>query len=57
MKRNPTPEDENKFNEKMQAAKAKATRHLVLIRHGQYNLSGATDLQRYLTEIGIYILN
>lgn len=36
----------------MQAAKPKATRHLVLIRHGQYNLTGATDLQRYLTDIG-----
>lgn len=27
-------------------------RHLILIRHGQYNLDGATDADRYLTEFG-----
>lgn len=53
LKRNALPEEENTFNEKIQAAKAKATRHLVLIRHGQYNLSGANDVQRFLTDIGI----
>ena len=29
-----------------------ATRHLVLIRHGQYNLDGKTDDERYLTPLG-----
>jgi len=29
-----------------------ATRHLLLIRHGQYNLSGTTDQERSLTELG-----
>ena len=27
-------------------------RHIILIRHGQYNLDGKTDDQRYLTELG-----
>ncbi|XP_060077026.1 serine/threonine-protein phosphatase PGAM5, mitochondrial-like [Ylistrum balloti] len=31
---------------------ATATRHLLLIRHGQYNTDGEEDSQRYLTELG-----
>lgn len=49
---NPTPEAENKQNEKLDAAKPKAVRHLILVRHGQYNLNGATDAQRFLTDVG-----
>jgi len=29
-----------------------ATRHLLLIRHGQYNLSGSNDKERSLTDLG-----
>ena len=29
-----------------------ATRHLLLIRHGQYNLNGTSDNERHLTELG-----
>lgn len=29
-----------------------ATRHIILIRHGQYNLDGNTDTERYLTDLG-----
>jgi len=29
-----------------------ATRHILLIRHGQYNLAGKTDQERYLTDLG-----
>lgn len=32
--------------------KPTATRHLILIRHGQYELDGATDEQRILTKLG-----
>jgi len=32
--------------------KVSASRHLILIRHGQYNLEGKEDNQRYLTELG-----
>lgn len=31
--------------------KSTATRHLLLIRHGQYNLNGATDEEKVLTDI------
>lgn len=47
-----TPEDENKYNERLEAVKPTAVRHLILIRHGQYNLDGATDSDRFLTEVG-----
>lgn len=30
----------------------KAVRHIILIRHGQYQLTGATDKERILTELG-----
>lgn len=30
----------------------KASRHLILIRHGQYNLDGKDDSERYLTDLG-----
>ncbi|CAH2093678.1 unnamed protein product [Euphydryas editha] len=46
------PEDENKYNEQIEKAKGKSVRHLFLIRHGQYNLEGATDKERVLTELG-----
>lgn len=29
-----------------------ASRHLLFIRHGQYNTDGPTDLERYLTPLG-----
>jgi len=29
-----------------------ASRHIILIRHGQYNLAGTTDDERYLTDLG-----
>ncbi|XP_053327455.1 serine/threonine-protein phosphatase PGAM5, mitochondrial isoform X2 [Spea bombifrons] len=32
--------------------KAKATRHIFLIRHSQYNLNGRTDSERVLTPLG-----
>lgn len=52
LKSKATPEEENKYNEKLEAIKPTAVRHLILIRHGQYNLDGATDTDRYLTELG-----
>ncbi|XP_026495757.1 serine/threonine-protein phosphatase Pgam5, mitochondrial isoform X2 [Vanessa tameamea] len=46
------PEDENRYNEQIEKSKSKAVRHLFLIRHGQYNIDGATDKERILTELG-----
>ncbi|XP_050353178.1 serine/threonine-protein phosphatase Pgam5, mitochondrial isoform X2 [Nymphalis io] len=50
--RSSKPEDENRYNEQIEKAKSKAVRHLFLIRHGQYNIEGATDKERILTELG-----
>lgn len=52
LSKNATDDDIHKYNDKLELAKPKAVRHLILIRHGQYNLDGLTDDQRYLTEIG-----
>lgn len=52
LKSNATPEEENKHNERLEAVKPTAVRHLILIRHGQYNLDGVTDVDRFLTDIG-----
>ncbi|KAL0979222.1 hypothetical protein UPYG_G00182330 [Umbra pygmaea] len=40
----PSTEQEN--------GKPKATRHILLIRHSQYNLSGSADHERFLTHLG-----
>ena len=48
----PDPKDENQYNEKLEKARAKVARHLILVRHGQYNLAGKTDGERYLTDLG-----
>lgn len=47
-----SPEKENSHNEKLEKHRPKATRHIILIRHGQYNLAGATDVERILTDLG-----
>ena len=47
-----SPEKENEYNEKLEKHRAKAIRHIILIRHGQYNLNGVTDKDRILTELG-----
>lgn len=45
-------DDAEKRDQKLEKAKAIATRHLILVRHGQYNLNGKTDEERQLTELG-----
>lgn len=49
---NSPPEKINEYNKILEENRSKATRHLILIRHGQYNLDGATDIERTLTELG-----
>ncbi|KAF2885284.1 hypothetical protein ILUMI_20907 [Ignelater luminosus] len=43
---------DNKYNETLENAIPKATRHVILVRHGQYNLDGNTDQDRILTKLG-----
>lgn len=47
-------EDEIKKQQQKLSAQVRptATRHLFLIRHGQYNLDGKVDEDRYLTKLG-----
>lgn len=40
-------------DEKLAKVKPSATRNLILIRHGQYNLNGTRDEERFLTALGI----
>jgi len=44
--------DQRDFKTEDDSQKPKATRNLLLIRHGQYNLKGISDPERYLTELG-----
>jgi hypothetical protein len=39
-------------SEKVEKVKPTATRNLILIRHGQYNLKGTCDEERFLTSLG-----
>lgn len=52
--KNPKDKDENKIKEEKESKKVRVCRHLILIRHGQYNLDGFTDFQKNLTELGKY---
>ncbi|CAH1801564.1 unnamed protein product [Owenia fusiformis] len=45
-------EDEIDYEKRLAKNKPTATRHLFLIRHGQYNLEGITDFERKLTALG-----
>lgn len=44
--------DENETNVALERATPKVSRHIILIRHGQYNMKGETDDERYLTKLG-----
>lgn len=44
-----TDEELKKINQSLNELKPTATRHLLLIRHGQYNLKGNIDEERSLT--------
>lgn len=50
--KNSSPDDDNKYNETLEELKPKATRHLFLIRHGQYITNGNEDRDKVLTELG-----
>lgn len=52
VKVNATETQENAYNEKVEAKKGKAVRHILLIRHGQYFLKGKTDKERFLSDVG-----
>ncbi|XP_064612954.1 serine/threonine-protein phosphatase PGAM5, mitochondrial-like [Liolophura sinensis] len=51
-KDNPDPKQQKDYENLVMKNTPKATRHLILIRHGNYNLDGETDQMRYLTKLG-----
>ncbi|XP_063929716.1 serine/threonine-protein phosphatase Pgam5, mitochondrial isoform X2 [Zophobas morio] len=44
--------ESNRINEEIMSQKPKSVRHIILIRHGQYNVEGQTDAERTLTRLG-----
>ena len=42
----------SKNENEVEKVKPTATRNIILIRHGQYNLDGVKDEERYLTALG-----
>ncbi|XP_022337675.1 serine/threonine-protein phosphatase PGAM5, mitochondrial-like isoform X2 [Crassostrea virginica] len=52
IKGDPTEKESKDRANKLDKQKSTATRHLLLIRHGQYNLEGKEDSDRYLTKLG-----
>jgi len=50
--REPIMTDQNNNLENNSKKVPTASRHLILIRHGQYNLAGNSDSERYLTDLG-----
>jgi len=45
-------EDDARYNAQIANVTPTAKRHIILIRHGQYNTDGKNDIERYLTPIG-----
>ncbi|XP_044260111.1 serine/threonine-protein phosphatase Pgam5, mitochondrial-like isoform X1 [Tribolium madens] len=45
-------ENNNQIHSEIEVNKAKSVRHLILIRHGQYNVNGQFDEDRTLTKLG-----
>jgi serine/threonine-protein phosphatase PGAM5 len=45
-------EKENEYNEKLEKVRSKAARHIILIRHGQYEIEQLEDKDRVLTRLG-----
>ncbi|MPC88006.1 Serine/threonine-protein phosphatase Pgam5, mitochondrial [Portunus trituberculatus] len=43
--------------EKLEKERATASRHLIFVRHGQYNLQASTDQDRTLTKLGACLLS
>ncbi|XP_060699892.1 serine/threonine-protein phosphatase PGAM5, mitochondrial isoform X3 [Hemiscyllium ocellatum] len=50
-------DDTEDFTAQLENYKVKATRHIFLIRHSQYNLSASTDKERSLTSLGLEMMS
>lgn len=47
------PKEQNRMNEQRENLKSTATRNLILIRHGQYEINAKFDEDRKLTALGM----
>ncbi|XP_067636848.1 serine/threonine-protein phosphatase Pgam5, mitochondrial-like [Eurosta solidaginis] len=47
-----TPQEKNRYNNELDKMSVKATRHIVLVRHGQFLDVGEHDKDHHLTELG-----
>jgi len=52
LKDSASEEDAQNYQKKLATLKPKASRVIVMVRHGQYNLEGKVDEERYLTDLG-----
>ena len=52
LKHAPTPEQENAYNKQLEEVRPKSTRHIFLVRHGEYLDIGDSDADKHLTEVG-----
>lgn len=52
IKKDATEEEVEEYHKKLEEKKSKAIRVLLLVRHGQYNMEGKDDSERYLTDVG-----
>ncbi|XP_053951838.1 serine/threonine-protein phosphatase Pgam5, mitochondrial isoform X1 [Anastrepha ludens] len=50
--KNDSPQEQNRYNNELEKMRVRATRHIVLIRHGQYLDAGDHDKDHHLTELG-----
>ena len=48
LKENASDEEKSEYKDKLTANTAKANRIIVMVRHGQYNLDGTQDTERYI---------
>lgn len=46
---------EEELSSRLEHCRARATRHIFLIRHSQYNLDGRADKDRTLTPLGTWV--
>ena len=51
-KTNAQPTDLTQYEKNLESATPTATRHIILIRHGQYFDTAVEDKDRFLTELG-----
>ncbi|XP_037933388.1 serine/threonine-protein phosphatase Pgam5, mitochondrial isoform X2 [Teleopsis dalmanni] len=50
--KNETPQEQNRYNIDLESMRTTATRHIILVRHGEYLDTGEKDVTHHLTDRG-----